>query len=334
MLAKNACRTALGSKLLFEGKTSLVNPVITIYLGWTLLGQAPLSLRELDHLVDSFHYDFAARGEGSSQFELVAPSGGVRLIELTESGLRLDFPRNRDEWKKLGVQSRFRVCGDFDIVARYEILSRERPAQGMSGGPMLWIMTDTQTQEAASLLHRLLGQGAVCTVNRKTTVDGKRHSTGNGFGCSDVMSGRLRLLRLGSELHFLAAPGETEEFQWLDRIELGMEDVVKIQFAAEMGSSPLAMQMLLKDITVRAERLPGLVKTTVPRHGYRLGLIVAISLLLVLGVAGWQFRRTAHRQRGANEARIAEPPSRTVRPVQGTKAASLRRPERKRFQQD
>jgi hypothetical protein len=94
-------------------------------------------------------------------------------------------------------------------------------------------------------------------------------------------SGRFRMVRTGPTLHFQVAEGESPTFRELFATEYGTEPIEFVRLAAVTGGSQKSVEVLWKDLTVRAEDLPGYASpTSGPSRPSR------SPLWLVLGVVG------------------------------------------------
>jgi hypothetical protein len=97
--------------------------------------------------------------------------------------------------------------------------------------------------------------------------------------------GTLRLVRTGATVHFLVAEGDSQEFREIYEEEFGTEDMQTARIAAITGGSSQAVDILWKNLTVRAEGLPGLPSST-PASANRNGIGLALSGVVLLALVG------------------------------------------------
>ncbi len=68
-------------------------------------------------------------------------------------------------------------------------------------------------------------------------------------------SGRLRFVRTGATLVYLAAEGKSDSFREIDQFEIGNEDVNMIRVAADNGGSPTLVDVRINSLRVVADEL-------------------------------------------------------------------------------
>jgi LPXTG-motif cell wall-anchored protein len=68
-------------------------------------------------------------------------------------------------------------------------------------------------------------------------------------------SGKLRFVRTGSTLAYLAAEGKSESFVEIDQFEIGDEDVNMVRIAADNGGSPTQVDVRITSVRVVADEL-------------------------------------------------------------------------------
>ena len=104
-------------------------------------------------------------------------------------------------------------------------------------------------------------------------------------------SGKLRLKRQGTVLHYLVADGESDEFVELREAEFSEGDLSQLYFAAQTGGSPTPVDVAWTDLEVRAGQL---VRPYQPPEAPPIWPILLFGvggvLLIVLAVA-WQWLR-------------------------------------------
>ncbi|WP_406695376.1 DUF1583 domain-containing protein [Singulisphaera sp. Ch08] len=110
--------------------------------------------------------------------------------------------------------------------------------------------------------------------------------------------GQFRILRVGSQVHYLVAEGESDRFREIEQLEFTTKDFDRVRFFAQTHDSPIALDLLLKDLTIRAELLPGWTASPVPPKRspwWVAGVGVVVVAALAAGVR-WAARRTRQAQ--------------------------------------
>jgi hypothetical protein len=79
---------------------------------------------------DQFHQDFRGAASLNPTLTLFGPDSG-KAVQFEPEGLRITMPAGRADKAAVGLAPNLRISGDFEITVGYEILSAERPAEGM-----------------------------------------------------------------------------------------------------------------------------------------------------------------------------------------------------------
>jgi hypothetical protein len=97
------------------------------------------------------------------------------------------------------------------------------------------------------------------------------------------------LVRTGPILHYLVAEGDKPEFRQIYQVEFGAEDLEMARLAAVTGGSTAAVDVLWKDIELRAEALPGLPSTSEATPGQSPWWVLAVTtaVAVLAGIAVW-----------------------------------------------
>jgi hypothetical protein len=230
---------------------------------------------------DEFAQTFGERGFDSKLFR---PTGNPRVFQRTADGLRITMPEDHGSSLPAGLIPRLGVRGDFEITMAFEIIKVDTPTAGGGAGVSIYITQVSATQEAASIAWQVrkggervfLAHRATTPPGGKRTHDGKRVST-------DVLWGRLALVRKGTSLSYLMAPGASEEFQQLYQTEWGNGDLDTVRFAADNGGSPTLVDVRVHSVNIRGDF--GSARRPQPSAS-RWPLWLAISLVVILLAAG------------------------------------------------
>ena len=198
-------------------------------------------------------------------------------------GLHIVIPRGSSANLRLGTG--FQVHGDFEIIATYEVISAPRPATGFGVGPEVHIKPPGGWDRYASACWFVRNDGSeVIVMAWGRSVDGKKQVSAQRVPAKS-RSGRLRLRRTGTRLDYAVDDGETGQFRPVYTAEYGAEDVEKVRLDTIQGGSSGGCEMIWKDLTVRADDLPGWSSSEYTSWWWVLAIVVLLSAILGGGVA-------------------------------------------------
>jgi hypothetical protein len=199
-------------------------------------------------------------------------------------GLRLTLPADRPDGQAVGVSFPVRLAGDFDVIARLEVLDAEQPKTGYGVGVLLGVKHSIRIGR----LRR--AEGDVILWDRNIAIgSGKPVMEGKAFPCSEREL-RLRLKRQGDTLHFLWAPGlEGGDFQELDRCEFP-DDVRLVKLIAQTNKQPCRLDVRVLELRIASGPLAATADSATapaaPERGRRLWWLLpaVVAVLLAAGV--------------------------------------------------
>jgi hypothetical protein len=207
-------------------------------------------------------------------------------------GLRITLP-GKQALAPVGVSSRLAVHGDFEITLTYQILKADKPSTGYGAGVSLWV-SSTEAGDATATLARFVRpkEGDVYSTDHASNgPDGKRKHRDRRFP-SESSTGRLRLVRSGPTLLYLVANGNDSDFRELRKEEFGSEPLKAVRVAAETGGAPVAVDVRLIDLEIRAKELSA---SPPPAHTARRSdwwvWCAALAAGAVLALGGLFYRR-------------------------------------------
>jgi hypothetical protein len=226
-----------------------------------------------------------------------------------EGGLRITLPANRQAppWAPAGLVPSFRLSGNFEVTGTYKLLSTNRPTRGRGAGVVLWLATgwvqNTKFAEIARFLRPEPGEDNVHGADYWVNVSGGPNSGSRELAATEP-TGRLRLIREGSQVRFLAADGADQDFHELLQADFGADDLV-MRFAVNNNTSPTSVDARLVDLTIRAAAFKPIDSPAqteegqdVPAQGLTwkawLALGLALCLTLALCLAVRHSRRTGN----------------------------------------
>lgn len=242
----------------------------------------------LDHLVAEYHHDFRDGAFDDENLELI---NGSDHVDVDSNGLQFHLAGGTEDSAWAAIEPKFKVQGDFEITAAYEILEMVPPKAGNGTRLQVRAALDSPENEALMCAVAMLPSGELArSAIRTRIVDDKPQLESQRF-LTTARSGRLRLVRLGRVLHFFVADGDGADFQELHRLECGEEPVGKLRIAASLQDANSKLKLDLSDLTIRAEELPGWTGPP-PATSRRLVFwIVGCAIVAVFLVAGiWWVR--------------------------------------------
>ncbi len=191
------------------------------------------------------------------------------------AGARVTMPPGEGKIPTAGIAANFKIKGDFEIIASYEILKADKPTEGYGVGVILFAAIDTDTMNTVSLSRRHMPKGGVLFVSdrMRAGADGKPEHYPKVRPAKAAI-GKLRIKRVGSMIRFYTADGEGAEFQPIIQdgkaktidLEFGAGEIRYFQIGGDAGDSQAALDMRLFDLTVLAEELPGYSDAPPPKN--------------------------------------------------------------------
>ena len=260
-------------------------------------------------LVQSYRQSFVDKKYDFRWLRISAPGGATNLVRPDPRGVRITIPAKLRE--SVAIETKFAIRGDFDLRAAYEILAVQTPATGWGVGPELLVKPRGDWDKLASLSRFARPKDTGYSAAFVLKVNEQRKVSGN-WPATTARKGTFRLVRTGPILHYLVAEGDKQEFQQIYQVEFGAEDLEMARLAAVTGGSTASVDVLWKDVEIRAEALPGLPGSAKEsgRSRWWLVAIIATAVVVLAGMAVW-FLASAQRRKsgvaGADEAELGGP---------------------------
>jgi Protein of unknown function (DUF1583) len=118
-------------------------------------------------------------------------------------------------------------------------------------------------------------------------------------------TGRLRLVRSGDELFFLASAGADQPFQVLQQYRFGAEDVQKITICGTTEGENAQLNLRVSDLLIRADAIDAIAGAPGAEGGrgwLLAGLLVALTVGAILALGCLLRQRGAAARQTPNEA--------------------------------
>jgi hypothetical protein len=218
-----------------------------------------------------------------------------KAIKQTDRGLLVKLPVDKAEGgKQAGVETTFLVDGDFEITVGYEFVEVAAPEKGYGAGVVLRVRKADGSEGHVGFGRIIQHTGAkLFTTHLRSYVRGEARDD-RKFFVAEADQGQLRLVRTGSQLSFLAAEADSEEFRELRAIEFGVDPLQSVQLLADSGGSEQPMSIRLTHLSIRAERFPFGLPPAKQRSFWRTWAfwsLVGVFVLIGCGVWSWRRRR-------------------------------------------
>jgi DNA-directed RNA polymerase subunit RPC12/RpoP len=236
-------------------------------------------------------------------------------------GARITIVAGEGRVPTTGIAGNFRIKGDFEITASYEVLAAEKPTEGYGVGISLFVAIDPEALDAVSLARRIGVKGNVLFLSDRMKPSGGNPVHTVRTKQSKAPAGKLRIQRLGSMVRFFVAEGDDPEFVPIYQdgnakkidAEFGDADIRYFQVGGDAGNSQSALDLRLLDLTVSAEELSGLADVAAKRvvppwilnppaanaepsawPSWLVAIVIVCAALLPIGVVAWRVlgRRT------------------------------------------
>jgi hypothetical protein len=221
-----------------------------------LVPAAPLDADDSKYVME-YAIDFRTEAFDNLSLE---PSGmgSTSLLRQTDDGVLIRVPAGTDI-KNVGFAPRFVIQGDFEITVAYQIKAWQRPKEGLSVGPTLYISTEDGSSAAAELGRlRRNGEEDIHSTFSRAIIDGAEVKGARRFP-AQTQEGQLRLRREGTALSFEVREGMHEGgFEVLNTSEFNAGAITLVRVAAKRDDPDGSLEVLITGFRVRADELPHL----------------------------------------------------------------------------
>lgn len=252
----------------------------------------PLCLTMLTYLdpgsaKSAYSWNFHASGFDHDRTRLVG-AGAEQLIRPGPGGLEIRLPGTNRRLRGYGVSTDFGIAGDFEITVSYRVLAVGRMDSVADVGVGLSVTRDGSDEASTAVGRRYRSrEGEVYSVTMMKPAQGELKKSVKYFPAKD-RSGKLRLSRRQSIVHYLAADGDSSVFRELYQFQYGEADVGTVRITADASgrSSPFAVS--IGNLQIRTETLRPRTETRPPGRFRWMWLSICIG---AAGLAGLAVRR-------------------------------------------
>jgi hypothetical protein len=175
------------------------------------------------------------------------------MASVQPQGLRFNVPAGRENTNDVGVESRLRLHGDFEITLDYEVLDWPNPSSKLGAGPVLQIVLDTPEESKARMdrLRRLKDD-----VFGANAIDDTFRGLAAPRANEKEKIGQLRMIRVGKTLYYHVREGSVPFYE-IARYDIGSEDVVAVQVLCATGHEPVALSVVFPRLELRSTKIEG-----------------------------------------------------------------------------
>ena len=209
----------------------------------------------------------------------------------SKNGLLLTFPNDAKGDLQSGVETKFFVEGDFEIIVRYGIEEVEQPEEGYGAGVVLRLLKSEGQPQRVNLSHlKHPSEGNIVVTNAWSSPKSKA-ATGRKIYTAEEEHGQLRITRVGSTLDFSVAEGDSQHFRKLREIEFGSEPVKSVDFLGTSGGSKNQIIVRLSQFSIRADNLPLGDVSMIPKRTNSWIIWVGLVVIVSIGVFYIRYNR-------------------------------------------
>ncbi|MBI3861585.1 MAG: PD40 domain-containing protein [Planctomycetia bacterium] len=181
---------------------------------------------------------------------------------LNAEGLRLHLPAGEEKPDRAGISAKFEIRGDFELIAVFHSLAAHKPAEGWGAGLHLLLQLGTGPKDYI-LVERMLsgaGQSVFATKHGHVDLDGQYHWKIAHHPPNEIAAGKIKIVRKGSVVYYLFAEYGTDEYNLFDEKVITDADVQLLKLEACAKDRQAGSDLILDELEIRAEELPGIVK--------------------------------------------------------------------------
>ncbi|MBI1314449.1 DUF1583 domain-containing protein [bacterium] len=185
-------------------------------------------------------------------------------VTLRPEGLMMTRDASQ-KFNDVQASAHFRVIGDFDIVAEFSDLKVETPYNGNSA-IYLVVVADDPLRTHSRVWHGVYAHPGI-DRRRVTQIEFNRYrATGVEIGYAGLAaeasdSGRLRIARIGTRMHFMIAEEDSPAYRLLYSADIGdvplQRDGIRLACGTYDNQNPPSggVRVTWKRLTMRADRL-------------------------------------------------------------------------------
>jgi len=217
----------------------------TPFLGDFLAAQPPTKL----------HHDFRL---GKPLPEWLKMSGPTKdaTIDATDKGMRIGLPAERKQNLPVGVETKLVLAGDFEVTADFEVLSADRPMGGYGVGVSLNLARAADRKVFGKVARFWRAHEGSVFISEFWNHEPPPMPRALSSIPTDARIGRLRLVRTGDMLRYLAAEGLGNDFQEVYHERFSADDLTHLRFVvSDSGEPGNAVDARLLQLTIVGSKM-------------------------------------------------------------------------------
>lgn len=213
-----------------------------------------------------YHEPFQGTPRQEKDFELLGDA--EQFLKYEDEGMRIALPAGKSRGP-IGVVTTFGVKGDFDVSVRYEVFQEPEPANAgsINTGTRVSLTLKLDQVHEASIRRKVTPEAPVHILAwRFIKPDGaaKPLNKGANFPVKQK-SGRLRMVRNGTELSYYLSDGQETEFKLLTTFPFVADDIKAIHIFGHTSSPKAALEVRFTDLHIEAKAVAPKAAATIVR---------------------------------------------------------------------
>ncbi|HJT31031.1 MAG TPA: DUF1583 domain-containing protein, partial [Pirellulales bacterium] len=181
-----------------------------------------------------------------------------KLVTRSAAGARVLLPAGQEKPGSVGYVTRFPIRGDFEIVAKFTGLTAKPAPPAWGPGIDLHLKPAGPEQYDVTFERRNDVDRPILQAGGFHTLVGPNDRVGRLVSHSQpAVSGTFKFVRKGPVLYYLFAAGDSDEFLLWDEAPIGTADINSVEFIARAFSPPCAVDVMLEQMSIRAESFAG-----------------------------------------------------------------------------
>ncbi len=199
-------------------------------------------------------------GAKNERFQLMGPDAD-ECVKFDDAGLRITLPTEYvGSRPETGIRVDVEIKGDFEITMSFDILHEPGPKDKGYARTTLGIRCDAAPQESrdatTSRLRNAKGATQFAGWAPPLLDDAGVKIPRIKYAPTQTKSGRLRLVRVGSELSYYVSEGADAEFNLLTKYAMSTENVSKVRMVGATDGPKASLDVRITDLVIRAESFP------------------------------------------------------------------------------
>lgn len=201
-----------------------------------------------------FQFDFRAGKPIPAELAPV-PQNAETFITREAAGAKIVLPAGRQKPGAVGYETRFRLRGDFEIVATYSELKTTPAPKAWGPGIDLHLRLEGADNADLMLERRQLedGRHIVQPIYAFELPDKLDRPLAIQSQPTPAAAGRLKIVRKGPMAYYLFAEHDSDDYRLISEHLVGEADAVRSQVYARAFSPASGVEVVLEQLSIRAE---------------------------------------------------------------------------------